>query len=33
MTVGLIYAVPPAAIYYAFKRYMGGGLIAGAAKA
>ena len=22
MTTGLIYALPPAAIYYAFKRYM-----------
>lgn len=33
MTVSLIYAVPPAAIYYAFKRYMVGGLTAGAAKA
>jgi multiple sugar transport system permease protein len=32
MTVGLIYAVPPAAIYYAFKRYMVGGLTAGAVK-
>ena len=25
MTTGLIYALPPAAIYYAFKRYMVGG--------
>ena len=33
MTVGLIYAIPPAAIYYAFKRYMVGGLTAGAVKA
>jgi len=33
MTVGLIYALPPAAIYYAFKRYMVGGLTAGAVKA
>jgi multiple sugar transport system permease protein len=32
MTVGLIYALPPAAIYYAFKRYMVGGLTAGAVK-
>src|ERR1700687_832395 len=32
MTVGLIYAMPPAAIYYAFKRYMVGGLTAGAVK-
>ncbi len=30
MTTGLIYALPPAAIYYAFKRYMVGGLTAGA---
>ena len=27
-----IYALPPAAIYYAFKRYMVGGLTAGAVK-
>jgi len=33
MTVGLIYALPPAAIYYTFKRYMVGGLTAGAVKA
>jgi multiple sugar transport system permease protein len=33
MTTGLIYALPPAAIYYAFKRYMVGGLTAGAVKA
>jgi multiple sugar transport system permease protein len=32
MTVGLIYAMPPAAIYYTFKRYMVGGLTAGAVK-
>jgi len=32
MTTGLIYAAPPAAIYYAFKRYMVGGLTAGAVK-
>jgi multiple sugar transport system permease protein len=32
MTVGLIYAQPPAAIYYVFKRYMVGGLTAGAVK-
>ena len=29
MTTGFIYALPPAAIYYAFKRYMVGGLTAG----
>ena len=29
---GFIYALPPAAIYYAFKRYMVGGLTAGAEK-
>jgi multiple sugar transport system permease protein len=33
MTAGLIYALPPAAIYYAFKRYMVSGLTAGAVKA
>ena len=33
MTTGLIYALPPAAIYYTFKRYMVGGLTAGAVKA
>jgi len=33
MTTGLIYALPPAAIYYVFKRYMVGGLTAGAVKA
>jgi multiple sugar transport system permease protein len=32
MTTGLVYALPPAAIYYAFKRYMVGGLTAGAVK-
>lgn len=32
MTTGLIYALPPAAIYYAFKRYMVTGLTAGAVK-
>jgi len=32
MTTGLIYAMPPAAIYYAFKRYMVSGLTAGAVK-
>jgi multiple sugar transport system permease protein len=32
MTTGLVYAMPPAAIYYAFKRYMVGGLTAGAVK-
>ncbi|TFZ07754.1 carbohydrate ABC transporter permease [Ramlibacter humi] len=32
MCTGLIYALPPAAIYYAFKRYMVGGLTAGAVK-
>ncbi|HXC78266.1 MAG TPA: carbohydrate ABC transporter permease [Candidatus Acidoferrum sp.] len=32
MTTGLIYAAPPAAIYYAFKRYMVGGLTVGAVK-
>jgi multiple sugar transport system permease protein len=32
MTTGFIYALPPAAIYYAFKRYMAGGLTAGAVK-
>ena len=30
MTIGLIYAMPPAAICYTFKRYMVGGLTAGA---
>ena len=32
MATGLIYAMPPAAIYYTFKRYMVGGLTAGAVK-
>jgi multiple sugar transport system permease protein len=32
MATGLIYALPPAAIYYTFKRYMVGGLTAGAIK-
>lgn len=32
MTTGLIYAMPPAAIYYTFRRYMVGGLTAGAVK-
>ena len=32
MATGLVYAAPPAAIYYAFKRYMVGGLTAGAVK-
>ena len=32
MTTGLLYALPPAAIYYTFKRYMVGGLTAGAVK-
>jgi multiple sugar transport system permease protein len=32
MATGLIYAAPPAAIYYTFKRYMVGGLTAGAVK-
>ena len=33
MATGLIYALPPAAIYYAAKRYMVSGLTAGAVKA
>ena len=33
MTTGLIYALPPAAIYYTFRRYMVSGLTAGAVKA
>ena len=33
MTTGLLYALPPAAIYYTFKRYMVSGLTAGAVKA
>lgn len=32
MTTGLIYALAPAAIYYAFRRYMVAGLTAGAVK-
>jgi multiple sugar transport system permease protein len=32
MATGIIYALPPAAIYYAFKRYMVSGLTAGAVK-
>jgi multiple sugar transport system permease protein len=32
MATGLIYSLPPAAIYYSFKRYMVGGLTAGAVK-
>jgi multiple sugar transport system permease protein len=32
MATALIYALPPAAIYYAFKRYMVSGLTAGAVK-
>ena len=32
MATGLIYALPPAAIYYAFRRYMSSGLTAGAVK-
>ena len=32
MTTGLIYAIPPAAIYYVFRRYMVAGLTAGAVK-
>jgi multiple sugar transport system permease protein len=32
MATGLIYSLPPVAIYYAFKRYMVGGLTAGAVK-
>jgi multiple sugar transport system permease protein len=32
MTTGLVYALPPAAIYYVFKRYMVSGLTAGAVK-
>ena len=32
MATGFIYALPPAAIYYAFKRYMVGGITAGAVK-
>jgi multiple sugar transport system permease protein len=32
MTAGLLYSLPPAAMYYAFKRYMVSGLTAGAVK-
>ncbi len=32
MTTGLVYALPPAAIYYVFRRYMVSGLTAGAVK-
>jgi multiple sugar transport system permease protein len=32
MATGLIYALPPAAIYYTFKRYMVGGMTDGAVK-
>lgn len=32
MTTGLIYALPPAAVYYTFRRYMVSGLTAGAVK-
>ena len=32
MATGLVYALPPAAIYYAFRKYMVGGLTAGATK-
>ena len=32
MATGLVYALPPAAIYYTFKRYMVSGLTAGAVK-
>ena len=32
MATGVLYALPPAAIYYVFKRYMVGGLTAGAVK-
>jgi ABC-type glycerol-3-phosphate transport system permease component len=32
MATGLIYALPPAAIYYVFRRYMAAGLTAGAVK-
>ena len=33
MATGLVYALPPAAIYYVFRRYMVSGLTAGAVKA
>lgn len=32
MTTSFIYALPPAAVYYVFRRYMVGGLTAGAVK-
>ncbi len=32
MATGVIYALPPTAIYYAFRRYMVSGLTAGAVK-
>jgi multiple sugar transport system permease protein len=32
MTTGLIYALPPAAVYYVFRKYMVSGLTAGAVK-
>jgi len=32
MATGLVYALPPAAIYYAFRRYMVAGLTSGAVK-
>lgn len=32
MATGLIYALPPAAIYYVFRRYMVSGLTAGSVK-
>jgi multiple sugar transport system permease protein len=32
MATGLVYAIPPALIYYVFRRYMQGGLTAGAVK-
>ena len=32
MTAGFLYALPPAAIYYAFRQYMASGLTAGAVK-
>jgi multiple sugar transport system permease protein len=32
MTAGFLYALPPAAIYYAFRQYMSSGLTAGAVK-
>jgi multiple sugar transport system permease protein len=32
MTTGLLYALPPAVVYYVFRRYMVSGLTAGAVK-